>query len=129
MSPQYLSYPTWEEIYGERPSYEGFLKEVRQFDKVQTAWLLSRLNMLLAVARFHSEDAIAVQRRMLGWFVDEGLFEKMKSAYGGERFIERRPFHSLQLLLLLKLVLLEGGKTGLVDRMPIGMLAMRWVGA
>lgn len=99
-------------MFGERPSYDELLKEIQQFDKTHTAWFISRLNMLLALGRFHSQDVIPIQQLMLGLLIDEELLEKLKKTFGTERIDERQPFHSLQFLLLLKLVLLESGKTG-----------------
>jgi hypothetical protein len=99
-------------MFGERPSYGQLLDEMRKFDKTQTAWFLSRLNMLLALGRFHSEDVIAIQKLMLELLVDEDLLERLKKRFGPERMDECQCFHSLQFLLLLKLVLLEGDKTG-----------------
>jgi hypothetical protein len=49
MSPVLITYPTWKEMFGERPSYEELLNQIRQFDKTHTVWFLSRLNMLLAL--------------------------------------------------------------------------------
>jgi len=99
-------------MFGERPSYDELLKEIQQFDKTHTAWFISRLNMLLALGRFHSQEIIPIQKLMLGLLVDEELLDKMKKTFGAERIDERQPFHSLQFLLLLKLVLLEAGRTG-----------------
>jgi hypothetical protein len=99
-------------MFGERPSYEHLLEEIRQFDKTQTAWFLARLDMLLALGRAHSEDVIPIQKRMLGLLVDDELLAKMQKTFATERMDERQCFHSLQFLLLLKLVLLEGEKTG-----------------
>jgi hypothetical protein len=112
VSPVLITYPTWKEMFGERPSLEQLLVEVRQFDKTQTVWFLSRLNMLLALGRFHSNNVIPIQNVMLGLLVDEELLEQLKKTFRTERIDERQPFHSLQFLLLLKLVLLEGEKTG-----------------
>lgn len=110
--PVLITYPTWKEVFGERPSYDQLLNEVRQFDKTHTAWFLSRLNMLLALGRFHSENVIPIQRVMLELLTDEEMSERLKKTFGAERLDERQCFHSLQLLLLLKVVLLEGEKTG-----------------
>jgi len=99
-------------MFGERPSHDQLLKEIQQFDKTHTAWFISRLNMLLALGRFHSQEVIPIQKLMLGLLIDEDLLDKMKKTFGTERIDERQPFHSLQFLLLLKLVLLEAGKTG-----------------
>jgi hypothetical protein len=99
-------------MFGDRPSYDQLLKEIQQFDKTQTAWFISRMNMLLALGRFHSEEIIPIQKLMLGLLIDEELLDRMKKTFGTERIDERQPFHSLQFLLLLKLVLLEAGKTG-----------------
>lgn len=112
MSPLLITYPTWKEMFGEKPSLDELLKEIQQFDKIHTAWFISRLNMLLALGRFHSQEVIPIQKLMLGLLVDEDLLDKMKKTFGTERIDERQPFHSLQFLLLLKLVLLEAGKTG-----------------
>lgn len=112
MSPALITYPTWKEIFSERPSYDELLNEIRQFDKTHTAWFISRLNMLLALGRFHSQAIIPIQKLMLGLLIDEELLDKLKKTFGTERIDERQPFHSLQFLLLLKLVLLEAGKTG-----------------
>jgi hypothetical protein len=99
-------------MFGERASYEELLKEIRQFDKIHTAWFISRLNMLLTLGRFHSQEIIPIQKLMLGLLVDEYLLDRLKKTFGTERISERQPFHSLQFLLLLKLVLVEAGKTG-----------------
>jgi hypothetical protein len=99
-------------MFGERPSFDELLKEIRQFDKTNAAWFIVRLNMLLALGRFHSQEIIPIQKLMLDLLIDEELLDKLKKTFGTERIDERQPFHSLQFLLLLKLVLLEAGKTG-----------------
>src|ERR1700730_8122670 len=93
VSPVLITYPTWKEMFGERPSLEQLLFEVRQFDKTQTVWFLSRLNMLLALGRFHSDNVVPIQNVMLGLLVDEELLEKLKKTFGTERIDERQPFH------------------------------------
>lgn len=108
VSPLLVTYPTWKEMFGTRPSYDDLLQEIRQFDKTHTAWFISRLNMLLALGRFHSQEMTPIQNLMLGLLVDKELLSKLKETFGSER----QPFHSLQFLLLLKLVLIEAGKTG-----------------
>jgi len=112
VSPVLITYPTWKEMFGERPSFDDLLKEIRQFDKTNTAWFIARLNMLLALGRFHSQEIIPIQNLILGLLIDEELLDRLKKTFGTERIDERQPFHSLQFLLLLKLVLLEAGKTG-----------------
>ena len=99
-------------MFGEKPSYEQLLNEIQQLDKTHTVWFISRLNMLLALGRFRSEDVIPIQHFLLGLLIDEALLEKLKKTFGSERLDERQPFHSLQFLSLLKLILLEAGKTG-----------------
>lgn len=112
MSPVLITYPTWKEMFGVRPSHDELLQEIRQFDKTHTAWFISRLNMLLALGRFHSQEVIPIQKLLLGLLIDQELLDKLKKTFGTERIDERQPFHSLQFLLLLRLVLLEAGKTG-----------------
>ena len=112
MSPILVTYPTWKEVFGERPSLKDLLHEVRQFDKTHTAWFLSRLNLLLTLGRFHSQDVIPIQRELLTLLIDADLLQRLQKTFATERIDERQPFHSLQFLSLLKLVLLEGEKTG-----------------
>jgi hypothetical protein len=52
--------------------------------RTHTAWFISRLNMLLALGRFHSQEVIPIQKLMLGLQVDEELLEKLKKTFGTE---------------------------------------------
>src|SRR6266566_4192058 len=92
MSPALITYPTWKEMFGGRPSYDELLNEIRQFDKTHTAWFISRLNMLLALGRFHSQEIIPIQKLMLGLLIDEELLDKLKKTFGTERIEERTDF-------------------------------------
>lgn len=78
VSPLLVTYPTWKEMFGTRPSYDDLLQEIRQFDKTHTAWFISRLNMLLALGRFHSQEMTPIQNLMLGLLVDKELLSKIE---------------------------------------------------
>ena len=109
-----VTYPTWWGAFGQHPSRESVVTELRQLDKLHTVWLLGRINMLLSLARFKDEarETIALQTYLVNGYFDEGTFEALKAKYGPERLDQRQPFHSQQVLSLMKMALVECSNNG-----------------
>jgi hypothetical protein len=114
LSPILVTYPTWEEIYGSRPTEDQLLSEVRSLDRLHTFWLLARINILLALDRYQRDPQLTIklQTQLVNQFIGDDLFEDLRRRFGPERLVDRSPFHSLQILLLMKRVVLEGARTG-----------------
>jgi hypothetical protein len=114
MSPRIVLYTTWKEMFGESPTRERVLELIRPLDKLHTAWLLSKLNLLLMLNRFHesSDQTAKVQTWLVNMFIDDELFEHLKRKFGPEKLEDRQPFHTSQILTLLKWVLLESTDAG-----------------
>src|ERR1700753_4248487 len=105
MSPTIATYPTWKELFGRRPTEEEVLEEIRQFDRLNTLWLLAKIDLLLALERVHSTEAVTIELQtfLANLFIDNDLFERLKEKLGHERLVRRPPFHSLQVLMLAKM--------------------------
>ena len=114
MSPIIVTYPTWQELFGERPSEDDLLGEIRKLDRLHTVWLLARINIFLALDRFQSnpQRTAELQTFLINLLVDEKLFAKLKERFGKERLVDRQTFHSLQVLALMKRVMQVGAEAG-----------------
>jgi hypothetical protein len=114
LSPVPITYPTWKETFGVRPTEDQLLDQVRHLDRLHTFWLLARINILLALDRLHRDrkETIGLQTYLVNTFIDEELFESLKKKFGLESLVDRQPFHSLQILTLMKRVILEGAREG-----------------
>lgn len=114
MSPVLLTYPTWREMFGVRPTEQELITELSSLDRLHTFWLLARINILLALDRFHRnpQSTIELQTYLVNLFIDEALFQELKRKFGTERIVDRQPFHSLQILFLMKKVILHGARQG-----------------
>jgi hypothetical protein len=55
---------------------------------------------------------IELQTYLVNSFIDQELFENLKRKFGRERLEVRTPFHSLQVLALMKRVILDGARDG-----------------
>jgi hypothetical protein len=109
MSPRIATYPTWKELFGRRPTEGEVLEEIRQFDRLNTLWLLARIDLLLSLERVHSTEAVTIELQtfLVNLFIDDDLFERLKEKFGHERLFKRTPFHSLQVLTLARMVALH----------------------
>jgi hypothetical protein len=127
--PILVSYPTWKEMFGKRPTEAELFDEIRPLDVLHTVWLLARINLLLVLDHFHSDEqrTTELQTSLVNLLVDDDLFAHLRDTFGRERLADRRPFHSLQILTLIKKVVLNGSKIdGL--RPDIDKLAARRLG-
>jgi hypothetical protein len=114
MSPRVATYPTWKEVFGRRPTEEEVLVEICQFDRLNTLWLLARINLLLTLERVHATEAVTMELQtfLVNLFFDDDLFERLKEKFGTERLVNRTPFHSLQVLVLARMVALHSMPAG-----------------
>lgn len=114
MSPRLATYATWEELYGRKPSLDEVIQHLRKLDRLHTVLLLARVNIQLAMARFHDnpKETIALQRFLISNFFDDEIFEKLKEKYGSEKLDHRLAFHTQQILTVAKWALLEQAPTG-----------------
>jgi hypothetical protein len=101
-------------MFGCRPTEEMLAGEVRLLDRLHTVWLLARINILLGLSRSRPEQLSVVQLQtyLVNLLIDEPLFQHLKDRFGGEHLAVRQPFHSLQILTLIKRMVLDGAKTG-----------------
>ncbi len=114
VSPLLVTYPTWKELFGSHPTELELLEQIRPLDVVNTVWLLARINTLVALDRFHSDEqrTIELQTLLVNLFIDDDLFERLKAKMGTERLFNRRLFHPLQILTLMKKIVVNGAKVG-----------------
>ncbi len=114
MSPQLVTYPTWEEMFGKHPTKAELIEEIRPLNRLHSIWLLARINILLALGRIHSTEkqTVQLQTYLVNLLIGEELFQDLKRRFGAERLEKRQPFHSLQILTLMKVFALEGTKNG-----------------
>jgi hypothetical protein len=114
VSSTIVRYPTWKEIFGARPTEAELLNEIRELDRVHTISLLAQINLLLALDRFHANEqsTIELQTFLVNLLIDEDLFTLLKTKFGNEKLAYLRPFHSLQVLTLMKRVVLNSPDIG-----------------
>jgi hypothetical protein len=101
-------------MFKKRPTEAELLDEIRPLDILQTVSLLARINLFLALDRFHSHEqrTTELQTFLVNLLIDEDLFAHLRETFGTEQLANRRPFHSLQILTLIKRVALHGSKIG-----------------
>ena len=75
MSPRFVTYPTWHDVYDVRPTWESLIEEIRPLDRFHSVWLLARINTLLAVDRFHlnEKSTVQLQTQLASLFIDDEL--------------------------------------------------------
>jgi hypothetical protein len=114
MSPQLVTYPTWKEMFGKHPTEAELIEEIRPLDRLHSAWLLARINILLALGRIHSTEkrTVQLQTYLVNLLIGEELFQDLKRRFGPERLENRQPFHSLQVLTLMKRIAVEATNNG-----------------
>jgi hypothetical protein len=114
VSPVHLKYPSWKEMFGRRPTEAELLDEIRKLETLNVIPLLAWINLLLVLDRFHSNEQWThdLQTFFVNRLIDDDLFAHLRDAFGQERLIIRRPFHSLQVLTLMKRIMADGSKTG-----------------
>ena len=78
MCPVLITYPTWEETSGKRPTEKDLLDEIRPLDRLNTVWLLPRVNLLLHLDRFHRDPkkTTELQTYLINLFFDEDLLQR-----------------------------------------------------
>lgn len=101
-------------MFGKHPTKAELIEEIRPLDRLHSAWLLARINILLALGRIHSTEkqTVKLQTYLVNLLIGEELFQDLKRRFGAERLEKRQPFHSLQILTLIKMFALEGTKDG-----------------
>jgi len=109
-----VTFPTWKETFGERPSEDEIVTELSKLNRLHTVWLLARLNIHLGIDRFHanSSETIKLQRVLITDYMDDEVLAKLKEKYGRERLDERFAFHSQQVLLVLKMAFQKADRDG-----------------
>ena len=111
------TFPTWFELYGQRPSHNDVQEILHGLDRLQTALLLSQLSIHLALDRFHDEskESQDLQGFLVSNFIDDDLLGRLKTRYGRERLDDRQCFHRWQVLTLLKWAIVECKPEGGAD--------------
>ena len=101
-------------MFGRSPTDAELIDEVRRLDAVNVIPLLAWMNLLLALDRFYSEEqkTTELQTCLVNRFIDDDSFAHLKQTFGQESLAIRRPFHSLQVLSLIKRVMAHGSKVG-----------------
>jgi hypothetical protein len=114
MSPRLATYPTWKEMFGKHPAREELLDQIRPLNRLHTLWLLARINLFIALDHLHDNSrwTAKLQAFLVNLLVDDSLFGELKKKFGPRRLEECTPFHSLQILTLMKLVAVESEAEG-----------------
>jgi hypothetical protein len=96
------------------PTEAGMLNEIRALDRLHTVSLLAQINLLLALDRFHTNEqsTIELQTFLVNLLIDDNLFAQLRAKFGNEKLAYLRPFHSLQVLTLMKRVMLNSSNVG-----------------
>src|SRR5208282_2502902 len=95
---------------GERGTEHRVAELVKGLNRSSALVSLARINILLAVDRFRRETelTIKVQGFLVSNFLDDDSFSRLKDKFGAERLDVRSIFHSQQVLLLARYVLIHG---------------------
>jgi hypothetical protein len=101
-------------MFGKHPTEAEVIDLIRPLDRLHSVWLLARINLLLALDRFHSREKWTAQLQtfLVNLHIDDELFQHLKRRFGPEQLAKRQPFHSLQVLTLMKMITREGTKNG-----------------
>jgi hypothetical protein len=105
----------WYDLTGKRGTERDIADLVKGLNRTSALVSLARINILLAVDRFRRENnlTIKVQGYLVSDFLDDDVFSRLKEKFGAERLDVRSIFHSQQVLLLARYVLIysavEGG--------------------
>ncbi len=101
-------------MFGRRPTDAELLDEIRLLETRNVVPILAWMNLLLVLDRFHSNEQSTheLQTFLVNRFLDDDLFARLKNTFAQERLVIRRPFHSLQVLTLMKRVMADGTNIG-----------------
>jgi hypothetical protein len=104
----------WYDLTGKRGTEQDIADSVKGLNRMSALITLARINILLAVDRFRRENdlTIKVQSYLVSNFLDEDVFSRLKEKFGPERLDVRSIFHSQQVLLLARYVLIYGAVDG-----------------
>ncbi len=107
----------WYEITGKRATESDIAGFAKNFNCMSALVSLARINILLAVDRFRRESdlTIKVQGFLVSNFLDDDVFSQLKAKFGSERLDVRTVFHSQQVLLLARYILIYGATDGGLD--------------
>lgn len=104
----------WYDLTGKRGTEQDIADLVKGLNRMSALVTLARINILLAVDRFRRENdlTIKVQGYLVSNFLDDDVFSRLKEKFGPERLDVRSIFHSQQVLLLARYVLVYGAVDG-----------------
>lgn len=104
----------WRDLTGERGTEQHVADLVKNLNRMSALISLARINILLAVDRFRRDNDLTtkVQRFLAGNFLDDDVLSRLKAKFGSERLDVRSIFHSQQVLLLGRYVLIYGSIDG-----------------
>lgn len=108
MSKNWAVFVTWNELYGESPTEDDVLSVLRTLNRESTVVLLGRIGTHLFIDQFRDKTAetIRLQRFLALNFLDDEVRDRWKGKMPDERIDFRRPFHSQQVLTVVKWVIL-----------------------
>ncbi len=101
-------------MFGKHPTKPELVDQIRPLDRLHGVWLLARINILLTLGRIHptEKQTVQLQTYLVNLLIGEELFQELKRRFGSERLEKRQPFHSLQILTLMKMIAMESTKNG-----------------
>lgn len=104
----------WYDLTNKRGTEGDIAALVKGLSRTSALVTLARINILLAVDRFRRDNdlTIKVQGYLGGNFLDDEVLSKLKEKFGSERLDVRSIFHSQQVLLLARFVLIYGMDDG-----------------
>jgi hypothetical protein len=104
----------WRDLTGVRGTEADVSNLVKGLNCISGLVSLARINILLAVDRFHNQKdvTVATQGFLAGNFLDDDVLSLLKAKFGSERLDVRSLFHSQQVLLLARYILIYGAAEG-----------------
>jgi hypothetical protein len=104
----------WYDLTGKRGTEQVIADLVKDLNRMSALVTLARINILLAVDRFRRDNdlTIKIQGYLVRNFLDDDVFSRLNEKFGSERLDVRSIFHSQQVLLLARYVLVYGAAEG-----------------
>jgi len=102
---------SWRELTAERTTEQDVVNCIEGLKKLSALISLARVNILLAVDRFHNDPqlTVAIQSFLASNFLGQDIIDRLKNKFGSQRLDVRPIFHSQQVLVLSRYVLLHSG--------------------
>jgi hypothetical protein len=108
----FRTYISYFELFGERVPLRKIKKQLRDFKLSSAAYQLAQMNTLLVLSLHSNEQLQKVQGLLLANFLDDEIFNALKTKFGPTKMDERPVFMPQQILTVLRMSLLISTEDG-----------------